>query len=105
MLVSAVITDDIVAIIVIALFYSGEIATIYLILGVAVVVVLMVLNRIGVYTALPYAVCGIVLRVLPARGWIAHPASFARESGSPETSRGEATSRNYTWSCHRARRK
>ena len=28
---------------------------------VAVVVLLMVLNRIGVYSALPYAVCGIVL--------------------------------------------
>ena len=60
-LTAAVIIDDIVAIIVIALFYSGEIATIYLILGVAVVVLLMVLNRIGVYSALPYAVCGIVL--------------------------------------------
>lgn len=60
-LTAAVIIDDIVAIIVIALFYSGEIATIYLILGVAVVVLLMVLNRIGVYRALPYAVCGIVL--------------------------------------------
>lgn len=60
-LTAAVIIDDIVAIIVIALFYSGEIATIYLILGVAVVVLLIGLNRIGVYSALPYAVCGIVL--------------------------------------------
>src|ERR1044071_282190 len=60
-LTAAVIIDDIVAIIVIALFYSGEIATVYLILGVAVVVLLMVLNRIGVYSVLPYALCGIVL--------------------------------------------
>ena len=60
-LTAAVIIDDIVAIIVIALFYSGEITTIYLILGFAVVVLLTVLNRIGVYGALPYAVCGIVL--------------------------------------------
>src|SRR5690349_4743659 len=60
-LTAAVIIDDIVAIIVIALFYSGDIATIYLILGAAVVVLLLVLNRIGVYSALPYAVCGIVL--------------------------------------------
>lgn len=60
-LTAAVIIDDIVAIIVIALFYSGEIGTVYLVLSVAVVVLLMVLNRIGVYRALPYAVCGIVL--------------------------------------------
>lgn len=60
-LTAAVIIDDIVAIIVIALFYSGEIATIYLILGAALVVLLIVLNRIGVYSVLPYAVCGIVL--------------------------------------------
>jgi Na+:H+ antiporter, NhaA family len=60
-LTAAVIIDDIVAILVIALFYSGDIATIYLILGVAVVVLLMGLNRIGVYGALPYAACGIVL--------------------------------------------
>ena len=60
-LTAAVIIDDIVAIAVIALFYTGEISTAYLIAGAAVVVVLIVLNRIGVYGALPYAVCGIVL--------------------------------------------
>ena len=60
-LTAAVIIDDIVAIAVIALFYTGEIATAYLIAGAAVVAVLIVLNRIGVYGALPYAVCGIVL--------------------------------------------
>src|ERR1041385_6065996 len=60
-LTATVIIDDIVAIIVIALFYSGKIATIYLTLGVALVVLLMVLNRSGVYSALPYAACGIVL--------------------------------------------
>ena len=60
-LTAAVIIDDIVAIVVIALFYTGEIATAYLIAGAAVVAVLIVLNRIGVYGALPYAVCGIVL--------------------------------------------
>ena len=60
-LTAAVIIDDIVAIAVIALFYTGEIATVYLIAGAAVVAVLIVLNRIGVYGALPYAVCGIVL--------------------------------------------
>jgi Na+:H+ antiporter, NhaA family len=60
-LTAAVIIDDIVAIVVIALFYSGEIATIYLITAAVVVVLLIVFNRFGVYGALPYAVCGIVL--------------------------------------------
>jgi NhaA family Na+:H+ antiporter len=60
-LTAAVIIDDIVAIVVIALFYTGDIATVYLIAGAAVVLLLIVLNRIGVYGALPYAVCGIVL--------------------------------------------
>ena len=60
-LTAAVIIDDIVAILVIAVFYSGAMNVVYLIAAVAVVVVLFVLNRIGVYGALPYAVCGIVL--------------------------------------------
>jgi NhaA family Na+:H+ antiporter len=60
-LTAAVIIDDIVAIAVIALFYTGEIATVYLIAGGAVTALLIVLNRVGVYGALPYAVCGIVL--------------------------------------------
>jgi NhaA family Na+:H+ antiporter len=60
-LTAAVIIDDIVAILVIALFYSGEIATIYLVASGVVLVLLIVFNRVGVYGALPYAVCGIVL--------------------------------------------
>ena len=60
-LTAAVIMDDIVAIVVIALFYSGEISTAYLLAGGAVTALLVVLNRVGVYGALPYAVCGIVL--------------------------------------------
>ena len=60
-LTAAVIIDDIVAIAVIALFYTGEIAAVYLIAGAAVVLLLVALNRIGVYGALPYAVCGIIL--------------------------------------------
>jgi NhaA family Na+:H+ antiporter len=60
-LTAAVIIDDIVAILVIAIFYSGQIATVYLIAAGAVTAVLIVLNRVGVYAALPYAVCGIVL--------------------------------------------
>ena len=60
-LTAAVIIDDIVAILVIALFYTGDISTGYLIAGAAVTALLVVLNRAGVYGALPYAVCGIVL--------------------------------------------
>jgi NhaA family Na+:H+ antiporter len=60
-LTAAVIIDDIVAIAVIALFYTGELSTAYLIAGGAVTALLIVLNRVGMYGALPYAVCGIVL--------------------------------------------
>ena len=60
-LTAAVIIDDIVAILIIALFYSGAIATIFLLAAAVVVVLLIVFNRTGVYGALPYAVCGIVL--------------------------------------------
>jgi NhaA family Na+:H+ antiporter len=60
-LTAAVIIDDIVAIAVIALFYTGAIDTTYLVAGGAVTVVLVLLNRAGVYGALPYAVCGVVL--------------------------------------------
>lgn len=60
-LTAAVIIDDIVAILVIALFYTGAIMTGYLIAGGAVTALLIALNRSGVYGALPYAVCGAIL--------------------------------------------
>jgi NhaA family Na+:H+ antiporter len=60
-LTAAVIIDDIVAILVIALLYCGDIAGGYLVAGGVVTVLLVVLNRAGVYGALPYAVCGVVL--------------------------------------------
>jgi NhaA family Na+:H+ antiporter len=60
-LTAAVIIDDIVAIAVIALFYTSQISMAYLIAGLAVTVLLIVLNRVGVYATLPYAVCGVVL--------------------------------------------
>jgi NhaA family Na+:H+ antiporter len=60
-LTAAVIIDDIVAILVIAIFYTGEIYAGYLIAGGAVTALLVVLNRSGVYGALPYAVCGVIL--------------------------------------------
>lgn len=60
-LTAAVIIDDIVAIAVIAVFYTGELHTAYLVASGAVTAVLVVLNRAGVYAALPYAVFGVVL--------------------------------------------
>src|SRR5688572_19942111 len=60
-LTAAVIIDDIVAILVIALFYTGEINTSYLVAGGAATALLVVLNRAGVYASLPYAVFGVVL--------------------------------------------
>jgi NhaA family Na+:H+ antiporter len=60
-LTAAVIIDDIVAIAVIALFYSGEIAMTYLVVGAVVTGLLVLLNRAGVYRALPYAISGVVL--------------------------------------------
>jgi NhaA family Na+:H+ antiporter len=60
-LTAAVIIDDIVAILVIALFYTGAIDIAYLMAGGAATALLIMLNRTGVYGALPYAICGIVL--------------------------------------------
>jgi NhaA family Na+:H+ antiporter len=60
-LTAAVIIDDLVAIAVIALFYSGEIDTAYLMGAVAVTSLLVVLNRWSVYRSLPYALLGLVL--------------------------------------------
>jgi NhaA family Na+:H+ antiporter len=60
-LTAAVIIDDLVAIAVIALFYSGAIDPGSLVAAIAVTGVLVALNRWGVYQPLPYAVLGVVL--------------------------------------------
>jgi Na+:H+ antiporter, NhaA family len=60
-LTAAVILDDIVAILVIALFYTGEIDVRYLVAGAAVTALLVGLNRAGVHRLLPYAVLGLLL--------------------------------------------
>jgi NhaA family Na+:H+ antiporter len=60
-LTAAVIVDDLVAIAVIALFYSGAIDPRFLLASVAVTAALAALNRAGVYRALPYALLGVVL--------------------------------------------
>jgi Na+:H+ antiporter, NhaA family len=60
-LTAAVIIDDLVAIAIIALFYSGEIDTAYLMGAVAVTSLLVMLNHWSVYRSLPYALLGLVL--------------------------------------------
>ncbi|MBN8597269.1 MAG: Na+/H+ antiporter NhaA [Planctomycetes bacterium] len=60
-LTAAVIIDDIVAILLIAVFYSGEISAAYLVAGGVVTACVVALNRGGVYNPLPYAVFAVVL--------------------------------------------
>ena len=60
-LTAAVIIDDIVAILVIALFYTGAIDAGYLVAGGAAIAALVLLNRTGVYGTLPYAIGGLAL--------------------------------------------
>jgi NhaA family Na+:H+ antiporter len=60
-LTAAVIIDDIVAILVIALFYSGAIDLRYLAAGAAVTALLVGLNRARIHRLLPYAMLGVLL--------------------------------------------
>jgi NhaA family Na+:H+ antiporter len=60
-LTAAVIIDDLVAIAVIALFYSSAIDMHYLFASLAVTGLLIALNRWGIYRSLPYAVLGVIL--------------------------------------------
>jgi NhaA family Na+:H+ antiporter len=53
--------DDLVAIAVVALFYSGRIDAAYLVASVAVVAALVALGRWNVYRPFPYAVLGVLL--------------------------------------------
>jgi NhaA family Na+:H+ antiporter len=62
-LTAAVIVDDLVAIAVVALFYSGELHMLYLLASAGVTVALIALNYWGVYRPLPYAFLGVVLWV------------------------------------------
>ncbi len=60
-LTAAVIIDDIVAILVIALFYTGELSVQHLMAGGVVTALLFLLNQMAVYRVLPYAVGGVLL--------------------------------------------
>ncbi len=60
-LTAAVIADDLVAIVVVALFYSGAIHPAYIAVAVALTLLLAAFNNWGVYRALPYALVGVLL--------------------------------------------
>lgn len=60
-LTAAVIVDDLIAIVVVAIFYSGHISLLFIGLSLAVTVALVMLNRWNVYRPLPYAVGGVIL--------------------------------------------
>lgn len=60
-LTAAVIVDDLVAIVVVALFYSGKMSGSWLALSALLTVALMLLNRWRVYRPLPYAFLGLLL--------------------------------------------
>lgn len=60
-LTAAVIADDLAAIAIIAVFYSGGLDMIYLAAALAATALLVLCNRSGIYRALPYALLGIVL--------------------------------------------
>lgn len=62
-LTAAVIVDDLVVIVVLALFYAGQIDLGYVAASAAATAALIALNRSGIYRALPYAVLGIALWV------------------------------------------
>ena len=61
LLLAMAIVDDLGAIMVIALFYTSEILTSYLLLAVAVTVILILLNLFNVRLLSPYVILGIIL--------------------------------------------
>ncbi len=60
-LTAAVVIDDLVAIVLVTVFYSGHIDPFNVAAAVIVTRLLVLLNRGGVYRALPYALLGIIL--------------------------------------------
>lgn len=60
-LTALAVIDDLMAIIVIALFYSSSIAWMYLLGAIAVIAALMVLNKRNIYNKIPYLILGIIL--------------------------------------------
>lgn len=60
-LTAAVIVDDLLAIAIVAIFYSGGLDIDYIVAAIVTTGLLVLLNRWGIYRALPYALLGVVL--------------------------------------------
>jgi NhaA family Na+:H+ antiporter len=60
-LTAAVVVDDLIAIAVVAIFYSAEISVTFIVLSVLVTALMIMLNRWNIYRPLPYAIGGVVL--------------------------------------------
>jgi NhaA family Na+:H+ antiporter len=60
-LLALAIFDDLGAIVIIAVFYTADLSMISLLLGAAVLLAMLVLNRLGITRIAPYALLGIVL--------------------------------------------
>ena len=69
-LTALAIIDDLGAVLIIALFYTGEISPLYLLLAAAVLGALFTLNRLGVLRLLPYLVLGALLWFLVLRSGV-----------------------------------
>ncbi len=60
-LTAAVIVDDLVAILVVALFYTSEVSLVYLVAAAVTTALLIAINRSNIYRALPYVALGLLL--------------------------------------------
>ncbi len=60
-LTAAAIVDDIAAIVVVAIFYSGDLQLAWLVYAIAIIAALALLNHSGVYRASPYILLGTIL--------------------------------------------
>jgi NhaA family Na+:H+ antiporter len=73
-LTAAAIVDDIGAIVVVAVFYSGELQFGYLVAAAAITAMLALLNRSGIYRVTPYLLAGVLL-------WACVRADSSRRGG------------------------
>lgn len=60
-LTAAVIVDDLIAIAVVAIFYSAKISVLFIVLSVLITGLMILFNRWNIYRPLPYAVGGVIL--------------------------------------------
>ena len=113
-LTALAIVDDLIAVLVIALFYTAEIAWSYLLGGLGAFVLLIIANRIGISRPLVYALIGLVMWVafvksgvhatiagvllamtIPARTRINPDAFFVTGQDALETLRPDRTPRTF----------